>query len=934
MLYNITINEIISLLKKNNLYVSERSMPAQAVYTGIYTDSRKVSPGGIFVCVPGFNIDGHLFAGEAIEKQAELLITEHDTIPSIASIIVKNSRQAAALLCFAFYRINTNKLKLAGITGTNGKSTTAYLGYQLAKLSGINAGFIGTTGCYITDKFYPTSLTTPDSTEIAQLLAKAQEHKVELVFMEVSSHAMALDRLAGLQFSAALFLNLSQDHLDFHQELESYFLAKFKLFEQIKNDGYAIVNIDDSYGERIKNEIQANCVTISHKNSDISYIINKLDIDTSYFTLLYENQEYQVASPLAGAYNIQNLIFALGTLFKLFPQFKVSRLISKVNELQAVPGRLEKVPNLENRKILIDYAHTPEAILKVTQTMAQLKTGRLITVMGAGGNRDKTKRPQMLKAAQKYSDLVIITTDNPRYEEPVEIIKDIMHNADTEKALWIKEDRTQAIYDALKISHANDIVLITGKGHETYQDILGKKYHFDEREIIRNYFFTPADEDISFDRLMLEFVCTGKITTNKNCLIKHITTDTRTIKPDSLFIPLKGANYDGHDYLPEALKYPSNLALSEKYFDDERIIKIDDAQISYGKIAQAYRRLLDTTLVAITGSNGKTSVKEILYNLIKRSGNTSKTYSNENNYIGVPKTLLNIKPSNIFAIIELGTNQPGEIKWLTQITQPNIAVITNIGASHLEFLIDEAGVFREKINIFSTSSQIKIFPGDDERFKHIRGASFGYSLHSKYRIHQVACAKTGYRFCLNENCYHTSLRAEFQVTNAAIAVIIARHLGISEEEIALGLAEAPDLPLRLEEFDINGLHIIADCYNANPQSMKAALKYWQQFSPTLPHIAILGSMLELGDYSITAHQKTGKLVNAFDTRLFISVGEAARDYQADCHYENIDALLASLKIDKLPQDSVILVKGSHGIHLEKLIDSLKQAINHSSEGGK
>lgn len=920
----VEIKAIIAILKQHDLLVSVSASDSGRRFSGIAIDSREVKKGDIFICLSGYITDGHLFADSAVLNGAALIIAERSINAEYNEILVKDSRLAAVYISRLFYDIDDNKMKLVGVTGTNGKSTTAFLGYQLARQAGKNAGFIGTIGYYINDKHYPTSLTTPDIIDQCKILSQMQQSDIEIVFMEVSSHALAMHRLAGLKFSAAIFLNLSQDHLDFHENMDEYFKCKSQLFSQLKPEGFSLINTDDNYGKKLWKIVSGTRYPISSFDGDILYNINKLSTDISEFTLTIKDTDYLVRSGFNGEFNVQNLCFALASIMLLYPKIKKEEIINDTMNLKAVPGRLEKIINPEDKTIIIDYAHTPEAIEKVCSTMAELKKGRLISIIGAGGNRDKTKRPLMLQSALIRSDLVIVTTDNPRDEEPIEIIKDIVRSSSNKSAIWIKEDRKSAIMDALYISQPDDIILITGKGHETYQEIRGIKHPFDDRDVIKEYygkFSQKLNYNLYFEEIMLEFVCNNTITGTSNNKICQIITDTRKLRNHALFIPLQGTNFDGHTYLSSALEEKSNLALcsNEHEFDHPRVIKVADPLACYGKIARIYRLLFSVKLIGITGSTGKTSVKEYLYNLLSEQGNTIKTHSNENNYVGVPKTLLKLNGSTKFGIIELGTNHFGEIKWLTGISLPEIAIITNIGASHLEFLENEAGVFREKIEIYSESAKIKIFPGDDPKFILQTGEDFGFKPERKYRIHGIYQTNNGYSFKINEQKFLIAARAEFQVTNAAIAIVAAMTMGLTPEIIRQGISITLNLPLRMEILEYGSQYIIADCYNANPQSMKAAIKHWQKEQPGKHHVAILGSMLELGGNSPELHSEVGKFLADSENCLMISVGKEAINYGFKFHFNNVEALQKSNLIDQIPDNSVILLKGSHSIHLEKLL---------------
>ncbi|MCF7918475.1 MAG: UDP-N-acetylmuramoyl-L-alanyl-D-glutamate--2,6-diaminopimelate ligase [Candidatus Cloacimonetes bacterium] len=920
------VSRIIEILQSHNLYLECRNIEADRKITGLQTDSRLLSKGEAFFCLRGLETDGHNYYKQAAANGCELYICEHLLDIEEAQIIVTDSRAATSLIAREYFQIDDRQLKLVGFTGTNGKTTSAYLAWQLASKCGIKSGYIGTIGCFIADQYIETRLTTPDIIELMSVLAKMQAEKVEVVFLEASSHALSLQRLRALNFTTAIFLNLSQDHLDFHQNLEEYAASKFKLFRQLHEDGKAIVNMEDDWGRKYWEQIKGAKYGIAETGSDITYKINKIDIISSQFNLSIIGEKTKIESPLTGEFNVQNLICALAAVKLTFPHLTLESLGAAAKKISAAPGRLEKVINNQALNIYIDYAHTPDAIEKVTAALKPFVNGRLITIIGAGGNRDKIKRPAMLKAALRYSDLVIVTTDNPRYEDPISIIRDIAAGTSPEEPVWIRESREKALADGLSVTHKRDVLLITGKGHETYQDIKGCKMPFDEREKIAELLTHPEADtyDIDFDRIMVEFTCTSKISDKPNLTLKKIVTDTRKLVPQSLFIPLKGENFDGHEFIGKVLCDTSCISLCQANYNitNDNFIVVDNTLEALGKLARCYRQLLGTTVFGITGSTGKTSVKEYLAQILSHCGKTGKTNANENNFIGVAQTILNLHYNDRYAVIELGTNHFGEIDWLTRITLPDIAVITNIGASHLEFLRDTEGVFQEKKAIFAYGARICLYPGDDGHFRDYSGSSFGFHTNCKYRISKLSKTNNGYSFLINEVQYELPLTAEFQVINAVIAISAALETGISSATIKKALQEMPVLPLRLQLMPHKSGMMIIDCYNANPQSMQAAIGFWEKLEPAKPHVAILGSMLELGKQTIDFHRKIGSILKAAQFSLLISVGEEAREYEASQHYTTIEQLINSGIIETLPDDAVILIKGSHAIHLEKILERI------------
>ncbi|MCK4956750.1 MAG: UDP-N-acetylmuramoyl-L-alanyl-D-glutamate--2,6-diaminopimelate ligase, partial [Candidatus Cloacimonetes bacterium] len=512
------------------------------------TDSRHLEPNDIFICIEGFEIDGHKFAKNAVEKGASLLITQRLLDLEIPQIIVNNTRLAATLLCKQYYHNPTSKFKLIGITGTNGKTTTADLFYQALQKFGYKVGLIGTLGYKINDKLFPTERTTPDIIELNEIFIKMIEAEIEYVVMEVSSHAIALNRIASLEFDAGVFTNLTQDHLDFHNTIDEYANTKFKLFDLVKqNNGLAVINVDDEYGKLLYQKEHHKKIGISFDTGDL--IIDNItsNIKGSKFTLSQNNQHHHFQTSLIGKYNLFNLTATISLIQQLLPEIENDEMIKTVLDLQIVPGRLERANSKQDVGVYVDYAHSPDALENVLGALKKICQGRIICVFGAGGDRDKSKRPLMLEAASQ-ADLNIITTDNPRSENPADIIRDIISQKEDCDDFWIIKDRKAALKTAISLAHPQDIVLIAGKGHETYQEINGTKHYFNDIEIAEAYCENNKEGlAVPIDALMLEIIFEQKVNF-ENLLFEYISTDTRTIKPNSIFFALNGDKFNGHHF--------------------------------------------------------------------------------------------------------------------------------------------------------------------------------------------------------------------------------------------------------------------------------------------------------------------------------------------------------------------------------------------------
>lgn len=457
---------------------------------GIQFDSRKVEAGDLFVAVKGSHVDGHLYISKAIEKGAVAVICEEVPvgIPSEIVLIRINDTQAAfGKLAAAYYNHPSINLKVVGVTGTNGKTTIASLLYKTFCLLGYKVGLISTIKYYVGTEEFPATHTTPDALQIQELMALMVDAGCEYCFMEVSSHAIDQDRISGIEFNGGIFTNLTHDHLDYHLTFAEYLKAKKKFFDQLPESGFALTNADDKNGTIMLQNTKAVRQTYSLRS--LANFHCKV-IEKHFDGMLLSIDGQEVWTHFTGVFNASNLMAVMGAALLLgVGHDDILRILS---ELRPVSGRFEILRSPDGKYAVVDYAHTPDAIQNVLSGIAEIRSGneQIITVVGAGGDRDKTKRPEMAKEAVKQSDKVILTSDNPRSEEPEQILADMeagieMHQK--HKVLSIV-NRREAIKTACMLAKPGDIILVAGKGHEDYQEIKGVKYHFDDKEVINELF--------------------------------------------------------------------------------------------------------------------------------------------------------------------------------------------------------------------------------------------------------------------------------------------------------------------------------------------------------------------------------------------------------------------------------------------------------------
>lgn len=456
----------------------------------IVFDSRRVEKGSLFVAIGGTQVDGHQFITKAIELGASAILCEHlpeSLNEEITYIQVENSARAMGFAAANFYQHPSKKLKLVGVTGTNGKTSIATLLFRLFRRLGYRCGLLSTVQNQIDVDVIPSTHTTPDSVKVNELLADMVQKGVSYCFMEVSSHAVVQERITGLEFVGGIFTNLTHDHLDFHGTVDNYIKAKKGFFDQLSATAFALVNTDDKVGKVMLQNTAARKETYSLKN--IGTFKGKV-LACGLLGLQMEIDNKEVWFKLIGSFNAYNLLGVYGAAILLGEDS--DEVLMQLSDIQPPAGRFEQVVSKKNIVGIVDYAHTPDALKNVLETIVDLREGnqQIITVVGCGGNRDTTKRPIMAEIACKMSDKVILTSDNPRNENPMDILAEMQKGipAIHFKKTQTIEDRHEAILAAVKMAKPEDIILVAGKGHETYQEIKGVKHHFDDKEVLREAF--------------------------------------------------------------------------------------------------------------------------------------------------------------------------------------------------------------------------------------------------------------------------------------------------------------------------------------------------------------------------------------------------------------------------------------------------------------
>jgi UDP-N-acetylmuramoyl-L-alanyl-D-glutamate--2,6-diaminopimelate ligase len=454
---------------------------------GVTDDSRAVKKGYLFIAKKGYVVDGSRFIADAIKNGARAIAAEEDfDAPSgVVKILVRDTRSALSAIADNFYGHPSDKLKVIGITGTNGKTTITYLLESIVKAAGNEAGVIGTINYRLKNKVLPAKNTTPGPLELQALLADMVKMGIDYAIMEVSSHSLDQGRVDRLFFDTAIFTNLTGDHLDYHKTMAGYFKAKKRIFEKLKKGGAAILNGDDKKAASLKRSLKNAVLYGTKKNTDVSAEDIKLSMNGTSFTVKTKECSFAIETRLIGMHNVSNILAATAAAMSL--KIPESAIVKGVGRLAAIPGRLEAVEAGQPFKVFVDFAHTEDALFNVLSLLREIAEKRIVTVFGCGGNRDRTKRPRMGKVACKFSDHVIITSDNPRSEEPCDIVSEIESGVRGAFSNYdIVLDRQEAIAKAFEAAEKGDIVVIAGKGHEAYQIVKDRTLAFDDRIVAKN----------------------------------------------------------------------------------------------------------------------------------------------------------------------------------------------------------------------------------------------------------------------------------------------------------------------------------------------------------------------------------------------------------------------------------------------------------------
>lgn len=951
----ILLNDAASVMKA----VPKGKIDPYATVTGITDDTRLVEPGMIFVCVKGTKFDGHSAAEEVMAMGAVCVIAEHDTGIKGSQIIVEDSKRFYGLLCAAWNFHPEKKLKLIGVTGTNGKTTMATMIYEILSRNGRKCGFIGTTGALICgapverDDSTPT---TPRVSELYKIFGKMVNAGCEYCVMEVTSFALEQNRIGPAVFEAGVFTNLTQDHLDYHKTMENYYLAKKKLFTDHCKTAY--INTSDEYGKRLYCEIS--CEKYSYAAGRSASVFASDIRHTPTGTKFWFNTtgtraaNYPITLNMVGSFNVLNATAAIAVCLRA--GLTIEKIASALSDFGGVRGRCEVIPTDRDFTVVCDYAHSPDALENMLPSVRENTRGRLICLFGCGGDRDRTKRPLMAKAVEKYADHIIVTSDNPRNEDPDAIIDEIITGFSPEASYDRVTDRREAIFHAVKIAKKGDVIVLAGKGHEDYQILAdGVHIHFDEREVVADALKALREEE---ERNVRETMTLGEIceavgghdhgTDYKPDTLVYadeISSDSRDIKRGGLFIGIKGDNFDGNSFAGLAVnKCGAVCAVTDRYIENTPCIVVKDTRRALLDMAGHFRRKFNTIVVGVTGSVGKTTSKEMLALTVGSKYETMKTEGNHNNEIGLPFTLFLMTRRTEAAVIEMGMSDFGEMARLSKAANPDICVITNIGYSHVEKLGSRSGILKAKLEILSGAKPKAplIVNADDDMLAYLKERydrereviTCGIkNTDADYRAADISDTENGVEFNIlyrGDVIAHCVLPVigDHHIIDALLAVAAAVKAGCDVSAAVRALENYKPTGLRQHIEEHCGQKVIVDCYNAAPASMEAAIDVLCKVEPENGgrRVCVFGDMLELGNMSAELHGGVGTYAAKKNIDLLVCYGKfaayaaesAAKHGLRTASFTEADRLTEFLK-GELHEGDVVLFKGSRGMKLEEII---------------
>lgn len=945
----------------------------------VTVDSRRVRHGTLFVAARGAtprSRDGHDFIDAAVAAGAVGVVCErpHPTPAGVAVVVVSDPRAVGARAAERICDSPSQALALCGVTGTNGKTTVTTLLARIAASAGRKGGVIGTLGVGHPDAPHKTGFTTPEAEDLSRALVGLRTDGYDVVGMEVSSHALATRRADGVTFAAVAFTNLSHDHLDFHGTLDAYFLAKRRLFTDLRRQGtVALIPAGTDATATILREAAPDAWSwavdddATLKATDVRATAAGLAFTLTFSPPGAAARSAPVIAPwLLGRFNVENALVAAG--LALAAGIAFDDVVTGLKDARPPRGRMERVPSGDGQPlVVVDYAHTPDALERALLTARGFTGGRLFVVFGLGGDRDAAKRPVMGRIAADVADVVVVTDDNPRSEDGDAILDAVALGIAGKKTAvddarlltagtWLRQrNRRRAIGAALMAAVDGDVVVIAGKGHEAEQLQGDVRLPFDDvREAAGLLARKPRPAFVPRD--VVDGALGAPLSAVTATTFLGVCTDSRAVEPGCLFIALSGDRFDGHAFVEAAVAQGAAAAVVARSSavasrTDLPLYVVDDTLSALQVLALRWLQALPAKRIGLTGSNGKTTTKELLAAALREElGHDAvvATFGNLNNHIGVPLTAMTVEAHHRVAVFEMGMNHLGEIASYCTVVHPEIGLVTNMGTAHAGNVGGVEGVASAKAELFAAlpPTGVAVVNADDARC--VREAQsksrapllfFGTAPFADVRLEDVSDLDTGgQRLALrrgDESAVVTiPLDGRHNAQNAAGAVAAAVAAGVSFKAAVDGLSEVHQSGGRLQrKRRADGLLILDDSYNANPDSMEAGLETLRHVAGGRRRIAVLGEMLELGPLSGSAHKHIGAAAAQSGLAALFVCGGHKDDYAAGARAAGLAevvtgtdaAALVPLVKAAVAAGDVVLIKGSRGARMERVVAALLSA---------
>ena len=926
-------------------------------FSGIAFESQKVKKNDIFFAIKGTNRDGNYFIPSAIKKGSKIIVTEKKIQKPQKKILYLYSKNIRKLLAEVSFKIYKKRPKnLIAVTGTNGKSSVVNFFYQILKLNKKKVASIGTLGVKSSSINFNLSNTTIDPLQLGQILEKLYNYKINNVIMEASSHGLQQHRLDGLKFDIGIFTNLSQDHLDYHKNLNNYLKAKLYLFEKlIKKKGNIITDEKIPQFNKIKKISKKRNLKLASLNKDENFKIlsHIFKGELQILKIKYKNSVRAVNLNLIGKIQIKNILMAIIAAQKSNIEFeKILKILSKI---KPVEGRLERIGKIKNKsKVILDYAHTPDALkTSLVNLREQFSDKKIILLFGCGGNRDQSKRSKMGKIADIYSDEIYLTDDNPRFENPSEIRADIKKGINKKKKFFEIPDRAKAISKSVQNLKTGEILLVAGKGHEKTQDIRGQKVFFSDKKIISDSIKIKNMNLNNNLKLNIIKELSGSKKISSKISFRKAKINSKEVRKHDIFFAIKGKKKDGNKFVKESLKNKALLAIVskvQKNLDFNRQIKVRDTLKFLTNVSKIFRRNLKTKIIAITGSCGKTTLKELLGNTLKKISKVNISPKSYNNKYGVPLSLFNLNQNDDYGVLEVGMDKKGEINYLSEIIRPDVSVITNINYAHAKNFknIKEIALAKSEIIQNTKTNGYIVLNADDNFFRlhkkiaferNLKVISFGIK-NNKSSIKFSSIKKKGSNFEIGIKM--KNFKKFFLINNdfqnniynilASLAVMsIYIDIFKLKRNIFLNF-KTPEGRGDISKIKINKkkINLIDESYNSNPLSLESAILNFDKIAnKKYKKYLLLGDMLELGTHSKKLHKSILPIINKSKVdKVFV------KGNKVSCIFDGLlkskkGAILSNnsqiLKLlrDDLNNNDYLMIKASNATGFNKIVNNLK-----------